>query len=326
MGKEKYVAYVGTYTHGTSIGIHLYDLDVENGTMAERKVVPINNSSHLVKAHNKQFLYSISDEGVESFRILPDKFLFVGGYHDGKVTVLRINPDGSIGAITDGIFHKGLGSVAERNFRPHISCVKMTPDQKYLCAVDNGIDHVNVYRLDHRTGKLNLVDIVRCELESGPRQITFSRDGKFAYVLCELKNYINVYTYDGRGKTPKFEKIQQVDTRMDVKETACAAASVKISRAGNHLYCSSAGDNSVSIFTIDPKSGMLERMCSLPISGSYPKDLDVFPDDRTLVVLNHESNEIRTFRINYEKKLFVEKGRPIKVETPNSIMISRLYE
>ena len=72
MGKEKYVAYVGTYTHGTSIGIHLYDLDVENGTMAERKVVPINNSSHLVKAHNKQFLYSISDEGVESFRILPD--------------------------------------------------------------------------------------------------------------------------------------------------------------------------------------------------------------------------------------------------------------
>ena len=351
MGKEKYVAYVGTYTHGTSIGIHLYDLDVENGTMAERKVVPINNSSHLVKAHNKQFLYSISDEGVESFRILPDgdleflnragiqgmrgcyvsldaqdKFLFVGGYHDGKVTVLRINPDGSIGAITDGIFHKGLGSVAERNFRPHISCVKMTPDQKYLCAVDNGIDHVNVYRLDHRTGKLNLVDIVRCELESGPRQITFSRDGKFAYVLCELKNYINVYTYDGRGKTPKFEKIQQVDTRMDVKETACAAASVKISRAGNHLYCSSAGDNSVSIFTIDPKSGMLERMCSLPISGSYPKDLDVFPDDRTLVVLYHESNEIRTFRINYEKKLFVEKGRPIKVETPNSIMISRLYE
>ena len=351
MGKEKYVAYVGTYTHGTSIGIHLYDLDVENGTMAERKVVPINNSSHLVKAHNKQFLYSISDEGVESFRILPDgdleflnragiqgmrgcyvsldaqdKFLFVGGYHDGKVTVLRINPDGSIGAITDGIFHKGLGSVAEQNFRPHISCVKMTPDQKYLCAVDNGIDHVNVYRLDHRTGKLNLVDIVRCELESGPRQITFSRDGKFAYVLCELKNYINVYTYDGRGKTPKFEKIQQVDTRMDVKETACAAASVKISRAGNHLYCSSAGDNSVSIFTIDPKSGMLERMCSLPISGSYPKDLDVFPDDRTLVVLNHESNEIRTFRINYEKKLFVEKGRPIKVETPNSIMISRLYE
>ena len=68
MDKERYVAYVGTYTHGSSIGIHLYDIDMEQGTMTERKVVPINNSSHLTKAHNKQFLYSISDEGVEAFR------------------------------------------------------------------------------------------------------------------------------------------------------------------------------------------------------------------------------------------------------------------
>ena len=28
MEKEKYIAYVGTYTHGSSIGIHLYDVDV----------------------------------------------------------------------------------------------------------------------------------------------------------------------------------------------------------------------------------------------------------------------------------------------------------
>ncbi len=350
MDKEKYVAYVGTYTHGSSIGIHLYDLNVEEGTMTERKVVPINNSSHLVKAHNKQFLYSISDEGVEAFKILPDgdlqsinkasidgmrgcyvstdakdRFLFVAGYHDGKVTVLRLNKDGSIGNITDGIFHKGLGSVAERNFRPHTSCVKMTPDQKFLCAVDNGIDHIKIYGLDHKTGKLHLVDILRCELESAPRQITFSKDGRFAYVLCELKNYINVYAYDGSGKAPKFEKIQKIDTRMDEKEKTCAAASLKISRDGNYLYSASAGDNSVSIYKVGKEDGMLERLCALPISGNYPKDLDVFPDDKTLVVLNHESNEIRTFRIDYEKRIFVEKGKPLKVETPNSIMISRLY-
>ena len=201
----------------------------------------------------------------------------------------------------------------------------MTPDQKYLCVVDNGVDHVNLYRLDHKTGKLNLVDILRCELESGPRLIMFSRDGRFAYVICELKNYIDVYSYDGSGKLPVFEKLQRVDTRMDLKETACAAAGMKISRDGNYLYCSSAGDNSVSIFKINPDSGCLDRLCALPVSGSYPKDIEVFPDDRTLVVLNHESNEIRTFRVDYEKKLFVEKGRPLRVDTPNSILISKLY-
>ena len=50
--KEKYVAYVGTYTHGSSIGIHLYDVNVEEGTMTERKVVPVNNSSHLAISVN----------------------------------------------------------------------------------------------------------------------------------------------------------------------------------------------------------------------------------------------------------------------------------
>ena len=47
MSKDKYVAYVGTYTHGSSIGIHVYDLDVENGYMTEREVVPVNNASHV---------------------------------------------------------------------------------------------------------------------------------------------------------------------------------------------------------------------------------------------------------------------------------------
>ena len=64
MDKKKYVAYVGTYTHGSSEGIHLFDLDVENGTMTQRKVIPINNPSYIKLSHNGKQLYSISDEGV----------------------------------------------------------------------------------------------------------------------------------------------------------------------------------------------------------------------------------------------------------------------
>ncbi len=41
MGKKKYVAYVGTYTHGTSKGIQVYDVDVENGTLTERSEVEV---------------------------------------------------------------------------------------------------------------------------------------------------------------------------------------------------------------------------------------------------------------------------------------------
>ena len=72
MDEKKYVAYVGTYTNGNSVGIHLFDLDVENGTMTERKVIPINNPSYIKMSHNGKYLYSIADEGVRSFIVEPD--------------------------------------------------------------------------------------------------------------------------------------------------------------------------------------------------------------------------------------------------------------
>ena len=53
MKQEKYVAYVGTYTHENSVGIHIYDVDVEAGKLTERKVVPINNPSDLVVSKDR---------------------------------------------------------------------------------------------------------------------------------------------------------------------------------------------------------------------------------------------------------------------------------
>ena len=174
--QKKYVAYVSTYTMGDNHGITIYDVDVENGRFTLKDRVEITNTSYLTISHNRKWLYSITDFGVESYEILKDghlkpinmagingmrgcylstdyedRFLFVAGWHDGKITALRLKEDGSVGEITDEIFHRGLGSIAERNFRPHVSCVKMTRDNHYLCAADLGMDHVKVYRLDHQT-------------------------------------------------------------------------------------------------------------------------------------------------------------------------------
>ena len=344
---DKYVAYVGTYTHGSSIGIHLYDLDVEEGTLTERKVVKVNNSSHICRSLNGKYLYSIADEGVEVFKVEPDgdltpinkvgidgmrgcylsvdqtgKYLFVGGYHDGKVTVVHTHRDGRLGSVMDGVFHKGLGSVAERNFRPHVNCVVPTPENKFICAVDNGIDQVKIYRITPHN-KLSLVDILRCARESGPRLLLFSRDGRFAYLLYELSNTVDVFAYSC-GKTPVFEKLQTVSTTSDnVDQKHDAASGMCFSPDGNYLFTSTAGDNTVAMFRIDPETGMLTKEFALPISGEYPKDIAMFPDGKHIAVVNHESNSITTFTVDYEKKILVMKGKPMKVETPNCILITR---
>ena len=136
--KGVYMAYVGSYSYtGNAKGIAVYDVDVENGRFKERCEVEIDNASYLVPSADNKTLYSISDEGVVSFRIHENgsitkmntanirgmrgcqlsvepegKYLFVSGYHDGKSTIMNLNPDGSIGNIVTGVYHKGLGSVA----------------------------------------------------------------------------------------------------------------------------------------------------------------------------------------------------------------------
>ena len=349
MGKKKYVAYVGSYTHGASKGIKVYDVDVEKGILTERNEVEVSNSSHTAVSKNGKYLYSIEDEGVAVFERDKDgdlarmnsvdidgmrgcylatdvdgKYLYVAGYHDGKVTVVHTHRDGSLGSLMDGVFHKGLGSVAERNFRPHVNCVRPTPDNKYLCAVDNGIDQVKIYRINKRTHKLELVDILRCPRETAPRIIRFSDDGKYAYLLCELSNEIRVYTYDGSGKHPEFELIKTISTLQKAEDQDAvhnAASGLTLANDGRHLFCTTAGENTVSMFEINPENGILTKKFTLPISGDYPKDSVILPDDKHLAVTNHASNTITVFSIDYEKNIIVMNGKPLKVDMPNSIHI-----
>ena len=84
----------------------------------EKDQVEITNSSYVTIAHNQKYLYSITDFGVEAYRIVKggdlefinkasingmrgsylstdytDSWLFVAGYHDGKITVLKLDSD-----------------------------------------------------------------------------------------------------------------------------------------------------------------------------------------------------------------------------------------
>lgn len=349
MENEKYVAYVSTYTQGDNHGIKIYDVDMENGRFIEKDQVEITNSSYVTISKNKKYLYSITDFGVEAYKIkkdgtldfinfaniygmrgcyvstdYKDKYLFVAGYHDGKLTVMKLKSDGSIGEITDEIFHKGLGSLGDRNFRPHINCARMTHDNKYLLVADQGMDHVNVYRFDSVTGKLALADVIRSEMESAPRHIKISKNGRFIYIVHEWKCYIDVYEYTDCNGTPNFDKIQTVQTAKLERGNSNATSALTFSEDYKYLLCTVSGDNSAVLFSVDEETGMLEKVFNLPISGEYPKDASLFPNNHFLVSLNHESNDMTFFKVNLEDKTMIMNGAPMKVNVPNCIVFYRL--
>lgn len=349
---ERYMAYVGSYSYnGKAKGITVFDVDVEHGIFVKRCEMEVDNSSYVVASNSGKTLYSIADEGVVSFRIhengsitrlnsknilgmrgcclstdKEDKYIFVSGYHDGKATVLKLNKDGSVGRIVDGVFHKGLGSVAERNFRPHVSCTRRTPDGKFIMAADLGIDQVRIYRFNEQEEKMVQVDAIRCERESAPRHFVFSSDGRFIYLMYELKNVIDVFTYETGDRSPKIEKIQTISTTKDAarNNNMTAACAMRLSYDEKYVYCTNAGEETVSVYSRDEETGLLELIFSLPVSGAYPKDIAIFPDQKHIAALNHDSNTITFFSVDYEKGLLVMCGRSVSVNEPNCCAIVKV--
>lgn len=348
--KEKYVAYVSTYTRNAEIGIYIYDVDVENGRFTAKDKVKITNSSYLTLSHNGKYMYAITDFGVESYKIktdgglvnigsasingmrgcylstdYEDKYLFVAGYHDAKVTVLRIGDDGAAGEITDEMFSAGLGSIVERSFLPHVTCVKMTRDNKYLCVCDSGMDQVKIYSFDSVTGKLKLKDMIHCAQDSAPRYIKFHRNGKFAYVSHEVGCTVDVYSYNETNGNPDFELIGSYSTlNEDYKTSGSMTCAMKFSFDHKYMMSSVAGSNAVTVFKVNDKTGELEKLLHLPISGDYPKDVAFFPDSRHIVSLNHESNTMSFFSLDLKKNIIVLNGPFIKVPSGNCIIIKKL--
>ena len=345
----KYTCYCAGYTLNHDQGITIFDFNPETGRMTERSKVKITNASYISISHNGKYLYSITDDGVAAFILekngdltflnmtdingmrgcyistdYEDKFVFVAGYHDGKVTVLSIKEDGSVDKICDEIYQKGIGTIAERNFRPHVDCAKMTRDNKYLCVTDVGMDQTKIYRLDHNTGKLSLVDVLRSEIESAPHHIKFSLDGKYAYIIHELKNIVDVYTYEDKGDIPGFEMIQSISTIGENYTGVSAAYAIQLSHDGNYLFCSNAGDDSVAVFSRDPKTGLLTRLFVLPVSGYFPKDITTSDDNKYLISINNESSTITFFTLDIEKRTMVMNGPELKYDSGNCLILHKL--
>ncbi len=349
--KDRYMAYVGSYSYtGKAKGITCYDVDVENGKFTYRTEVEVNNSSYLICSHTKPVLYSIADEGVVAFRILPngtlsrlnsksingmrgchlsiskdDRHICVSGYHDGKGTIMDVDPDGRIGDIKYQFYNHGYGSVADRTYRPHVTCTRFNPRGDYVFSADSGIDQVRIFHYDPNDETLRQVDALRLEQGSSPRFFRFSADGRFMYLIYEVKNAVDVYSYKDTPMGPELERIQTVSTTDRVENSELTAAcAIRLSQDQGHVLVSNAGENTVTVFKRDADTGLLTKQESLPISGDYPKDISLFPDGEHLAVANHQTNEISFFKIDYERGLLIMNQRNIPVNQPNCIRFVKL--
>ena len=247
------------------------------------------------------------------------EYIYVAGYHDGKITMLSLTEYGGLNKIVDEIYMKGLGKPYEDNYRPHVSCCKLTPFERYLCVADLSVDNYKVYAVNRHYGSLERASLIPCELDSDPREIVFSQTGRFAYTVCTQNKQIEAFSYEPEDKAPKFTSIQKLNLKDKGMSPGAAPYAITRSYNGEYLLASIVEDNSVTFIKRDKETGLMEFDFNMPISGDFPKDIQMFPNDRFLASVNHDSNQITVFKVDFEEKLITMTQRPLDVDKPNCI-------
>lgn len=317
--------FIGSYAHAAQPGIYAYSFDTESGALtAQSSLVGIACPSFLIVHPNREWVYAVSELGIASHeksgavhalqfdraanRIkninqqpsggdwpchlaldATHKWLFCANYGSGNLSVFPVNADGSIGAMSDHIQHRGAGPNTDRQQGPHVHSTTLTPDNRFAIVADLGIDQLVMYTLDAVNGKLHLRGRTTTPPGAGPRHLTFHPNGRVLYAANELDNTIGVYTYDGENGA--LTEIQMFPT-LPAGAPPNTVADIHLSDAADRLYVSNRGDDSIAVFSINPDGSVNAALGIYPCGGKTPRNFALAPGGKFILVANQDSDNV----------------------------------
>ncbi len=343
-GQHSYL-FIGTYTRKTSEGIYIYQF---NSTSGDLKLISIakeiTNPSFLTISADGRFLFSIggnkgdsvSASGIDNLThqltllnsqslagssgacyVEVDqtgKWVIVGNYGSGSVTVLPVLADGTLGPVSQTILHEGKSVNPERQQKPFVHSINIAPNNKDVFVPDLGTDKIMAYLLDHKTGMLTTssTPFITVAPGSGPRHFVFHPNAKFAYVINEMTATITGFKYT-EGTLQSFQTIKNLPDDFTGPKWA---ADIHISPDGKFLYGSNRAHESLSVYSIDQNTGRLTWVSNQDVHGKTPRNFAIDPTGNFLLVANQDSDNITVFKRNKETGLLTFMGKEITISQP----------
>lgn len=310
--------FIGTYTNGSSKGIYNFTYNCEKDKFIDISLsCEASKPSYLVVDKDNKTLYSIikkgNQGGVASFNIdinnlnldLVDinvtegnppchlslnnenGFLFSSNYHDNKLESYLTNINGKIRVAYDVQNNKGEA--------PHIHYANLTPNGKFLCSLDLGLDKMFIYELSND----NLIKrddlTIFFSKGSGPRHMSFHPTKNYAYVLTEYTCELAVFKFDNEGH---FTLIKLTSTLPHKYYGVKSGAAIHVHPNGNYIYTSNRGHNSISSFKINKETGNVVLLDHKFTLGSTPRDFDISQDGDYIIAANQDSSSLVAFKLD----------------------------
>jgi 6-phosphogluconolactonase len=348
---SKLLVAVGTYSTRGSKGIYLFHMDLATGKLTPTGTASeLENPSFVAIHPSRKYLYAVGEVGSRGSRkggligafaldaragkatflnqessvgdgpchLVVDragKNVLAANYGGGSICSVPIHADGKLGEHTAFVQHTGGSVDQRRQGAPHAHSINLDAANHYAFCADLGLDKVLVYRFD--SGKGTLVSTGAAgvvEPGSGPRHFAFHPNGKTAYVINEMKSTVTAFSYDSRAGTLK--ALQTISTLPNGFSGNTSTAEVQVTPDGKYLYGSNRGHDSLAIFKIDPKTGLLTAVGHQKTMGRVPRNFGIDPTGTYVLACNQETDDIFVFKIDHASGQLRFTGEKAQVPAP----------
>jgi len=346
------LVFFGTHSVGPQKGISVAHFNSETGILTKPELlieapapayfIIHPNGRNLYVCNSNDFAKGYTGQTISSYKIDPkditltfqnqqlsggadpsyvcidatERFLLTANYKGGSVAVIAIKPDGSLGEITANIKHSGRSVDTVRQTQPYAHSIKLDPSNRFALVADLGLDKLLVYRFDSKTGSLEENDppFVKVSPGSGPRHISFHPNGKFVYLINEMASTVITYAWD--SKTGKLTELQTSSTLPADFKGKNACAEIEVYPNGKFLYGSNRGHESLALFKINKRTGIISLIENIPTQGHSPRNFEFDPTKNWLIVTNHDSDNAMVFKIDKKSGHLTPNGTPLPIVYP----------
>ena len=244
--------------------------------------------------------------------------LFTANYASGQVSVLPIEADGQLGAVSSIQSDSGTGP-SPRQASPHAHSAVLDPSGHYVLVGDLGADRIFVYAFDAKTRQLTpaATPFEATPPGSGPRHLVFHPNGKLVFLVSELSAEVRSYKWN--ASTGRLQLLQTTPLAAPDFQGKKSGGEIALSDDGRFLYISERGENQIVVFAVDATTGQLSETQRIAAQGDSPWHFAFDPSRKWFLVADEASSLITTFKVDPASGKLTPSADTLSVPRPVNV-------
>ena len=250
------------------------------------------------------------------------RFLLTAQYAGGSTALFPLDSNGKLGKSVITKHGPGSNIVPSRQSKAHPHWCGYSPDGCFAFVPDLGMDGIVIYKVDLEKPCIIKHGFTASIPGGGPRHMRFSVDGKFIFLLNEMSLSVTTFKYEDRtGTARQLSTTDSLSKEVKAKESFNSAAEIVVHPNGRFVYSSNRGNDSITVYKVNPNTGHLTVTEVEPVRGAWPRNINLDPSGRWLLAAGAHSNTISVYAINLSTgELTFQRHGIINVPEPICIL------